>query len=105
MNPGAYTGALSSGDEAQRSMHMVTPYHVCSPFPPEEPVTWSATKQCGPARFDAVRARIRPGESTSVFSDAAWSPCYLRFFFSRMFTEIWIGEPSKPNSSRSERSM
>ena len=29
---------------------------------------------------------------------------YLRRFFSRMFTEIWIGVPSKPNSSRSERS-
>ena len=32
------------------------------------------------------------------------TPRHLRRFFSLMLTEIWIGVPSKPNSSRRERS-
>ena len=31
------------------------------------------------------------------------TPRHLRRFFSLMLTEIWIGVPSKPNSSRRER--
>lgn len=58
-----------------------------------------AHERAGPTVKGGPRRRGPP------FTSYRWGYFFLEPRFSRTRTEMWIGVPSKPNSSRSRRSM